>query len=458
MTTAGRSPARSSERARRVVLIVALAICALLAVTARARAATSSTPPPPASDPFYHYTGVTPLSQIAPGAVLKTRTTTFHVAGVSLPITVVQLLYRSTTAQNQPTTNVTSVLLPPHPSATPQLVAYNSFYDSLNPDDDPSYVFAGAPYTSGHELTTEETADIAGLLLAGDTVDVADTEGSLDPDFAAGPAYARYTLDGIRAAMRSPQTGLSTTSPTVLMGYSGGSIATGWAAQMAPSYAPDVEKVLRGATMGGVFVDPDHNVHYVSGSEQWAGVIPFALIGIAKTYGVNITPYLSAYGQQVYDNLQDASIGTAEDDYPGLTWQQIAKQPEYPQPETVPIFVKLSNMLTLGRAALPKVPMQIYQGDNGIPDGTLPGGPGIGPGDGVMVAGDVRSYAREVCAAGDPVSYAEVPLSHELTEPVWSAAALPWIAARFAGTPAPQDCATIAPGNSLAPVTVQPQG
>ena len=444
----------AGHRGRQVVGLLSAILLVALAFATRADAATTATPLPPAQDPFYTYTGSTPLSDIAPGTVLKTRTESYHVAGVSLPVTVIQLLYRSTTVLHRAATNVTSVLLPPVPSVTPKLVAYNSFYDSLNPDDDPSYVFAGAPYTSSDELITEETPSIAGLLLAGDTVDVADTEGSLDPDFAVGPAYGMYTLDGMRAALNSPAVGLTSTTKMALMGYSGGSIATGWAAQMAPSYAPDIEKRLIGATMGGVYVDPDHNIHYVEGSPEWAGVIPLALIGISKAYDVNLAPYLSPYGEQVEANLQDAAIGEATDDYPDLTWQQIAEQPQYPQPETVAPFVKYANLLTLGRAALPKVPLQIIQGDNGILDGTEPGGPGIGPGDGVMVTGDVRSYAREVCASGEPVSYTEVPLSHETTEPVWSAAAVSWLAARFAGTPAPQDCATIAPGNSLGPVSV----
>jgi hypothetical protein len=84
--------------------------------------------------------------------------------------------------------------------------------------------------------------------------------------------------------------------------------------------------------------------------------------------------------------------------------------------------------------------------------------PGIGTGDGVMIAGDVRTYARQACAVGDPVDYAETPLTHELTEPVWSAAALSWLALRFAGVAAPNDCSSIPPGNPLDPVTVQPAG
>ena len=60
---------------------------------------------------------------------------------------------------------------------------------------EPSYSFSGAPYDEGRQLTTIETGDLSALLLAGDTVSVADTEGQ-QADFAAGPEYGMLTLDG----------------------------------------------------------------------------------------------------------------------------------------------------------------------------------------------------------------------------------------------------------------------
>lgn len=453
VVTIGRGRARM--RGASLVAALALAVTGLLSVCA-AGARAASGPPPPSQDPFYRYTGATPLADIPPGTVLKTRTIAWHVAGIALPVTVNQLLYRSTTALGAPTVNVTSVLLPPAPNPTPRLVAYNSFYDSTTSTDEPSYSFSGAPYDTGRQLTTIETGDLTALLLAGDTVSVADTEGQ-QADFAAGPEYGMLTLDGIRAALASSLDGLSASTPVALMGYSGGAIATGWAAQMAPRYAPDVNARLVGATMGGVLVEPDHNLHYVEGSSTWAGVMPMALVGITRAYHVDISPYLTPYGRQVAAALQATSISTAESDYAGITWAQIAKA-KYPQPETIPVFVKVANQLILGHDALPTVPLQITQGDQGELDGTANDQPGTGPGDGVMIAGDVRSYAREACAAGDPVQYNEVPLTHELAEPVWSATALAWLASRFAETSAPSDCALIAPGNPLTPVTVQPAG
>jgi Secretory lipase len=473
---------------RRAIAAVAIAILAALALTAQARAATAkttalatptvptlptptvpapgvptaptapatptvpgqTTPPPPQSDPFYHYTGATPLAKIAPGTVLKTRTEDWHVAGEALPVKVVQLLYRTNNALDKPDVNVTSVLLPTSLTPTTRLVGYGSFYDSLNPDDEPSVVFSGVPLSDRTELTTIETQEIVALLTAGDAVTVADTEGEA-ADFAANPEYGMTTLDGIRAAIHSTSTNISPSTEIALEGYSGGAIATGWAAQMAPKYAPDVESKLVGATMGGVEVDPDHNLHYIEGSSTWAGVMPMALVGTGRAYDLNLNPYLNATGVKDVAELQNASIGDAEDDFAGITWADIAN-PKYPEPEDVPPFVATVNKLILGHDALPKVPMFIAQGTGGQLDGTQPSAT-YGPGDGVMIAGDVRSYAREVCASGQSVDYQQLDgLSHELAEEPWLAASVGWLAARFAGTPAPSDCSTIAPGNSLAPV------
>ncbi len=107
----------------------------------------------PAQDPFYKYEGKpAKLRQIAPGTVLKTRSVPFHIEGIELPVTAVQLLYRSTSELGKPTVNVTSVLLPPVKLST-SVVSYQSFYDSLNTEDDPSYAISGGNH-SGGEIAT----------------------------------------------------------------------------------------------------------------------------------------------------------------------------------------------------------------------------------------------------------------------------------------------------------------
>jgi hypothetical protein len=433
-------------RSWRVGLLVSLLLGAWAAVAAPgARAAL-----PPSQDPFYKYEGKTSLKHIAPGTVLKTRTVPVHVEGIELPLTAVQLLYRSTSELGKPTVNVTSVLLPPVKALTPSVLSYQSFYDSLSTEDDPSYAISGGDPTGG-EIPQVESVLIAPALLAGETVVIPDTEGE-EADFSAGPVYGYNTLESLRAALSSPATGLTSTTKIGLAGYSGGAIATEWAAQLAPTYAPAIDSDIVGAAMGGVLVDPAHNLKYVEGSSSWASVIPMSLDGLSRAFHLDLTPYLSAYGQELMKDDESASI-TDEKSVPGLTWAELAK-PQYPTPETIPAFVKTANKLIMGREGTPTVPLLIGQGNGGEElEGTPGDKPGIGPGDGVMIAGDVRSLAREYCERGVAVQYREYQhLGHIEGAVPWLTETAAWLTGRFAGVTAPQDCAEIAPGNSLAPI------
>ena len=107
--------------------------------------------------------------------------------------------------------------------------------------------------------------------------------------------------------------------------------------------------------------------------------------------------------------------------------------------------------------------MFIGQGANGTLEGTPGDKPGIGPGDGVMIAGDVRTLARDFCASGTAVDYTQYDtLSHISTFPVWAPAALAWLNSRKPGTerlpadparqlPGPGETSrlTLAPGHRL---------
>lgn len=427
-----------------LALLLAVALVGLIAPAAWAAT------PTPEEDPFYAYNGARPLAEIPPGTPLKSRTLAYHVAGLPLPVKVVQLLYRSTGQTGEPTVNVTSVLEPPLSVSTPSIVAYQSFYDSLNPDDEPSYAISGG-LSMGGLIPQVESLLIAPELAAGHTVVIADTEGE-QADFAAGPEYGINTLDSLRAALRSRATGLGETQKIAMIGYSGGAIATEWAAELAPSYAPGVGRRLVGSAFGGVLADPAHNLHYVDGSQMWAGVMPMALIGIARAFHIDLTPYMSEYGRQLNQKLQKASITEVLGTYPGLTWAQLAK-PEYQNPESIPVYVEVANQLIMGTGGTPSAPLLIGQGAGGELEGTPGDKPGIGPGDGVMIAGDVRTLAREYCERGVAVQYDEYEhLAHVEAALPWLATAVPWLEARFAGQAAPQNCAAIPPGNPLIPI------
>ncbi len=407
----------------------------------------------PLDDAFYDYTGRKPLREVPLGAVLKRRTVSYSIQGLALPIKAVQLLYRTKNAVGRPVVNVTTVVRPLVPILDrPKVVSYQSFYDSLDPADQPSAQIAGG-HGVGGLIANAETLLFAPLLLAGYTINIPDTEGQ-DADFAAGPEYGMTTLDSLRAISRAPVTGVRRHTPIGLIGYSGGAIASEWAAELAPTYAPRVSERIVGTAIGGVLVHPGHNLHYIDGSLLWSGVLPMALVGLSRAYNVDLGRYASAYGKSVLEQMRHVSITAALGRYPGLTWAELAK-PRYQVPEKVGPFVRIANRLIMSTGGTPTAPMFIGQGTAGDLEGTPGNKPGIGKGDGVMIAGDVRTLARRYCSRGVVVQHKEYAGTHVSSTVQWLPQAYGWLTARFRGETAPSSCGSIPPGNSLAPLKRQ---
>ncbi|WP_026197709.1 lipase family protein [Sciscionella marina] len=417
--------------------------------------------PAPQDDPFYRYTGSKPLSEIAPGTVLKTRLTQMHFEKIPLPVQVVQLLYRTTDTQGRVDVAATSVFKPSG-GRSDKLVSYQSAYDALSPNCQPSYAIAGG-FDPGF-IASAETMLIP-LLLHGYTVAIPDFEGT-KLHYTAGPENGKMVLDGIRAAQHSADAGLTEDAKVAIGGYSGGAIGTEWAAEQAPQYAPDVDRRLVLASLGGVFADPVHNIHYVDGSLVWAGVMPMAFAGLSRAYGINLDKYLSPLGKDLIAKAQNSCIAGATlngvaaslKKFSTIKFADLVK-PQYAKPESIPEVVSTLNDLIMGSHGTPTVPMLFQQGLAGEVDGTFDNNkPGIGRGDGVMVAGDVRSLARKYCAAGVPVDYKEQPLEHGGTAGTWALDTMTRLPEAFRGDRPKNTCASIKPGNSLDPIAFERPG
>ncbi|WP_235933600.1 lipase family protein [Corynebacterium qintianiae] len=284
-----------------------------------------------------------------------------------------------------------------------------------------------------------------------------DIEGQ-DAELFVGPLSGRLTLDGIRAALRTPSTGLSTTAPVGLIGYSGGAVASAWATQLAPSYAPEINDQIVGSAAGGTPVNILNMINYVDGSQFWSSFTAMMLIGLARGYGIDLEPYLSEYGARLLRDLDKASIFEVNGSFSGITWASLFK-PEYRDPLSVPGMADTLNKTNLLLAPDPTVPVFLGQANGGTTNGTPVGPPGIGSGDGVMVTGDALALAHKYCAAGTPVTYRQYDhVGHSLGFVPWYAQAWPWLRDRFDGKPAPSDCAAIPEGNSQAPAHPIPPG
>jgi hypothetical protein len=413
--------------------LAALASATALLVSG-ATAAQASGPVLPSKDPFYTYSGTTPLGQIAPGTVLKERPITLVIASLTVPYAAEQVLYRTTGEQGQPTVTVTTIIKPLVSLLGTKIVSYQTAYDALGSECDPSYTLQGG--NPGDTDSQAEAAVIALYVTAGYTVTVPDYEGTA-LDWAAGQESGYGTLDGIRATEN--YLGVPASTEAGMLGYSGGSIATEWASELAPSYAPALNII--GAAAGGVPVDLAHNLTYINGDDDWSGVIPAVLLTLSNSFGVNLNKYLSNYGKKLTREVKGQCIASFAASYPGLRYQQLVKV-QYQNVFQVPVLVKILNTLLMGSE--PGNPAEPLLFGVGNADGT---------GDGIMIAGDVEALAHEYCTEGVPVTFDEYPgLPHTEAAVPFETDALTFLGNLFLGLPAPNGCSSIGTGNSIAPL------
>jgi hypothetical protein len=411
--------------------LLGAAVCALVLATPALAAPTL-----PSQDPFYAYSGS--LTGVAPGTVLKTRQVSLSESGTApLPFRATQVLYRTTSQLGDPMLTVATIVQPLLGGVAPtKLVSYQTAYDALGPKCDPSYTLQGG--NSSYSTAVAEEQVILSYVAAGYTVVVPDYEG-VNLAWGAGQQSGYGTLDGIRAAedllMLSPSA-----TPVGMVGYSGGSIATDFASELAPTYAPTLDVV--GVAEGGIPVDFAHNLAYINGSQDWSGVIPAVLVGIGRAFKIDVSQYESAYGQQVAQQVQDECINSFLGSYPGLTIQKLVKS-QYQDFFGVPLFASINNKLIMSRTGTPKGPLFMGVGNK---DGT---------GDSVMIAADVKALAHTYCDRGVSVQFNEYKGDDHTGAAVpFELGAFTFITARLSGQQVPDGCSSIGAGNSLAPLPV----
>jgi hypothetical protein len=410
---------------KRLFVVVLLGLVALQSLTP---VSADAGPVLPSQDPFYTYSGSTPLRRIAPGTVLRHRTVQLAL-GTSTPIAAEQLLYRTTGQRGEPTVTVTTVLQPASAPVLPRIVGYLSFYDGLGSRCDPSYTLAGGdPGDDTYQQEAyEEELLILWYLAQGDIVTVPDFEGT-GLHWMAGRESGYGALDAIKAT--ESYLGLGSTAMVGLSGYSGGSVAADWASELAPVYAPALQIV--GVAAGGIPADYAHHIGYINGTAEYSAAIPGELLGLARAYGVDLDEYLSPYGRQVVSELADTCIASAFGSYPGLTVDDIM-QPKYRDLSRVVPFSRMLREQTMGMTATtPAGPLFLAVGNV---DGT---------GDGAMPAADVKALARRYCSKGVSVEYQEYQgLGHIEAAAAFEPQTGPFLQARFAGVPFVGNCSSL---------------
>ncbi|WP_280433135.1 lipase family protein [Nocardia brasiliensis] len=234
----------------------------------------------PEDDPFYAPPST--LDQLPPGAVVRARTVELALFGV-VPqrVPAWQLLYRTCDLHGVPEVAVTTVLLPcgADPAAARPLVSFQCAIDAVASKCLPSYALRRGARAAG-AIPQLELPLIAAALTRGWAVSVPDHGGTAGRfGVAREPGYR--ALDGIRAALAFAPLGLAPSTPVALWGYSGGGLATAWAAELAAEYAPELELV--GAVAASPVGDPAKAFVRLNGG-LFAGFAAVFTAGLRRAY------------------------------------------------------------------------------------------------------------------------------------------------------------------------------
>lgn len=236
------------------------------------------------------------------GEVVRSEPAVFHLdplKALRAPAAVHRIMYRSSDRLGTPIA-VTGTVLVPHNAWSGDgprpLVAYAVGTQGLGDQCAPSRQLAAG--------TEYEGLFIKGLLARGYAVVVTDYQGLGTPGvhtYISREVTGRAVLDGIRAAQALPAAGLADDGPVAITGYSQGGGAAAAAAELAPSYAPelDVEGVVAGAIPG----DLDAVAHNLDGSLYFA-FLGYAVAGLAESYDIDTDAYLNDRGEQALAALE----------------------------------------------------------------------------------------------------------------------------------------------------------
>lgn len=383
---------------------------------------TACDPPFPSQDPFY--TPPAALPPGAPGDVVTSRASTFTLDPIGKApvagVTSKQVLYRSTDALGQSIAVSGTVLVPQAPwtgGGSRPLVAYAVGTRGLGDDCAPSYTLSqGADY---------EGLFIKSLLDQGWAVAVTDYQGLGTPGihtYMVGPAQGHAVLDAARAAQRLPGTGLSSTSPVGIMGYSQGGSAAGWAAQLAGTYAPELK--VKGTVAGGVPGDLGATAEFLDGS-PFVALALMASLGLDGAYPeLDLDSYMNARGQELVQTSQELCLVDV-DGFATLINAAFTRIDDYVTTnplDTAAWQARLAGTKLGG--AKPSAPVFQF---HGIIDEMVP----------YPQAADLR---RTWCNKGATVRWAPLPAEHVTGLVEGVPLGVTWLGARFAGLPEWGNC------------------
>lgn len=247
--------------------------------------------------------------------------------------------------------------------------------------------------------------------------------GTSDPHpYLVGASSGHTVLDAARAAAQVGA-GVTATSPITIWGFSQGGHAAAFAAEMAPTYAPEL--AITSAVMAAPVSSVTHFAKRAEGRADQMGVLVSIVGSFAHAYprldpATVFTPTVVSQ----LDELERRCIGEINEFFdrpiPSALKARATEQPE---------FQRRFAENEAGQGA-PKTPVLVLQGEQ----------------DDIVDPADTRAFVDRYCALGVTTHYVvRAGTGHGVfgPDPVMA-----WTAERFAGTPASGDCPAATPGTS----------
>lgn len=407
----------TSEVRRRLTTLVT-------ALTIGVGATMTMATPAVADDPSF-YTPPANLPGGRDGDPIKHEDTAFYldpVKGIRVDARAQRIMYRSRDHNNQPNA-VTGTVLTPKTAwrgrGSRPIVAYTPGTRGQGDQCAPSKNRGG-----GLEY---EAQYVAGLLKRGWGVVITDYPGLGTPSvhtYVNREATGRAVLDAIRAAQRLPGAGLPEHGPVAIGGYSQGGGASGAAAELAATYAPELHIV--GAYSGAPPADKAAVAQFMDGRYTVAA-LGYAANGLDAAYPeLKLRTMFNARGKHFLDQVAGEC----------LVPESIAKH----------AFQRTSSFTVDGRslgehAAEGPLGRRVAEQKLG---GTAPAFPVMvahSPGDDLLPYPQARQMALDWCDRGATVNFQNLTTPTHLGALPESVSRMKsWLADRFAGTPAPNRC------------------
>lgn len=266
------------------------------------------------------------LAKLAPGAIIRSEPMdAYLIPGVRLRARAVRLLYRSTGAMSEPTA-VSGTLLLPERGKRDQIRPLIGFAVGTHGIGD--HAAPSRLLSTGRDW---EASLMGHVLARGYAVAITDYQGLGTPGdhvYMVGQALGKNVLDVMRAACQVAPGEVRIDGSCGVLGYSEGGAAAAWAAQLQPTYAPEL--ALAGVAAGAAAADMELAGPSLDGS-FFSFFVAYGAIGFAAAYPeLDLDPYLTEKARRQISMLRNSNVFQA-----ALRGPRYAKASELTEPNVM---------------------------------------------------------------------------------------------------------------------------